>query len=189
MSWMEVVYAYRGYAGSTPMLLALLLLAVIGLWRTRERTRLVLPLALMLLPVVVPVAASVLSKPTFAPRYGLVAAAGLLALAAAGVAALRSPFFQGGCVAMLAILAASGVGTGLVKPEWRGAGAFMNANVQAGDVVVVTRKIATYIYDYYVPRRPDVRRLGDAAAVARRPVGDLRRPVDPRGPRGLRASA
>jgi uncharacterized membrane protein len=151
--------AYRLYAGSCSLLALISLLVLIALWRRHERLGRVLFLALATLPVVIPVIASVLGKPTFADRYGIAASAGLFALAAAGLIAIggRIPAVFGAM--LIGGLSITSNASDWEKPDWRGAGRYLTANLRRGDVAVVNRKIGTYLYDYYV-HRPDVRRIG-----------------------------
>jgi mannosyltransferase len=154
-TWADIIHTYRLYAGSGLMFLALAALATYAMLRLRGwRTTLVLPATLAVLPVVVPVALSVLTKPTFADRYGLLAAAGLFTLAAVGLVAIPNRWGRVTAVIVLCVLTTGARGTGYIKPDWRSAGRFIAATVQPGDAVVINRKNATYLYDYYV-KRPD----------------------------------
>lgn len=165
MTWAEIPKAFRTYAGSWPLLVALMLLALIGLLRTRGNWKRGLLMALALLPVVVPVGMSVLGKPTFTDRYGIVAPAAMYALAAAGAIASKWRAARVAVVMVLMALSLAGAGTGYRKPDWRGAGEYLSRHMRPSDIAVVNRKNATYLYDYYV-RRPDVRRIGfDGTAI------------------------
>jgi hypothetical protein len=174
----EIGHAYAQYAGSNAALVLLVLLAGFGvarMSRRHRRGRLTLLLALATFPVVIPVIVSCLGHPSFTERYGIVAAAGLDALAGIGVAAIGIPAVQAACIAALAVLTFGGHPHLLPKPQWREAGRFLDAHLRRGDVAVVTRKNATYLYDYYV-HRPDVRRIGfDSLSLP------LSLPLDPPG--------
>ncbi len=155
----DISQAYQSYAGSTPMLLALVILAVIGVWRARDRIGAILWLGVMLLPVVVPVIISVLSHPSFSARYGICASLGLFALAAAGVSVLPSLRYQLPVALVLAVISLLPTNTPDLKPQWQEAARFLEKNMHPGDYAAVNRKGATCMYDYYV-HRPDVRRIG-----------------------------
>jgi hypothetical protein len=171
----EIGHAFRLYTGSAAALVLLILLAGFGVARARRRDRLTLLIALATLPVVVPVIVSSLGKPTFTDRYGIVAPAGLYALAGAGVAAVGVQFVQVACVAALGAITFTARPALMPKPQWREAGRYLNQHLRGGDVAVITRKNATYLYDYYV-HRPDVRRIGfDSLSLP------LSLPLDPPG--------
>jgi mannosyltransferase len=161
----DLFMTYRAYAGSTAMLILLAALALLGLRRAAHRRALALLAALALLPVVVPIAMSILTRPTFTPRYGLIAAAGWIALAAGGVIALPNRPLRAGTLAAIAFFAAIATLPPIDKPQWREAGAWLESHMQSSDVAVISRKNSTYLYDYYV-HRPDVRRFGfDGSAI------------------------
>jgi 4-amino-4-deoxy-L-arabinose transferase-like glycosyltransferase len=155
----DIVAAYCHYTGSAAMAIVLAVFAVFAIVRTRDRRRLALLIALATLPVIVPIVISILTKPNFAPRYAILAPAGLYALAAVGVWSLPRVPSRYLVTALLVVLSLFGRESEFIKPDWRGAAGFINRAIRPGDVVVINRKLATYLYDYYV-RRPDVRRIG-----------------------------
>ena len=157
MTPMEITFHI--YAGSWAALGLLVALAVVGVARTRRRGRLALLLALATLPVVIPVIISSIGRPTFTNRYGIVAPAALDALAGIGVAATGIQFVQVACVAALCVLAPFARPEHGPKPQWRQAGAYLTTAMRPGDVAVVNRRAATYLYEYYV-HRPDMRPRG-----------------------------
>jgi uncharacterized membrane protein len=160
-----IAHAYRLYAGSWIALILLLTLAIVALWRRRERFGESLFIALAAAPVAIPVIVSSLGKPTFTDRYGITAPAGLFALVAAGLGCIPWRTGQLLCLGAICGLLQAGNASEWDKPDWRGAGAYLTANLRAGDVAVINRKIGTYLYDYYV-HRADTRRIGfDSTAV------------------------
>ena len=72
-----------------PTLFVVAALVILGAMRREMRRGLALFLSLLLLPVVVPVIVSMLTHPLYTPRYGIVALAGIFALAACGIAAAK----------------------------------------------------------------------------------------------------
>jgi mannosyltransferase len=164
----DISQAYEIYAGSVPLLIAPLSLAVIGIWRARGRDRVasMLWLGVMILPIFVPVIVSVLTHPTFSSRYGMPASLGLYALAAAGVASLGKLSLQVPTAILLAALSVLPTNIPDPKPQWREAARFLETHMRQGDFAAINRKgAAQTMYDYYV-HRPDVRRIGfDGAAL------------------------
>jgi uncharacterized membrane protein len=153
--------AFRQYTGSAAVLAVLAALLVVGVRRTREpRTRtLALLLGLMLLPVVVPVVLSILSRPTFTPRYAIAAPAGLYLLAARGIVGLPTRPLRAVVASLVLVLSVMGHDGSFPKADWRGAVAYVEGAADADDVVAITPRLTTYVYDHYATRR-DLRRKG-----------------------------
>ena len=156
----EISASYELYAGSAPLLVLLVALAVVGAvgMRRSKPGSVVLLVGLTVLPVVLPVLLSVIGRPTFVNRYAMFAAVGLFVLAGAGITYLR-PIARVTVVMLLVALSWMPTRSVEGKPQWREAGRFLEANMGAGDFAAVHRKGATCMYDYYV-NRPDVRRIG-----------------------------
>jgi hypothetical protein len=170
--------AYVG--GSMPLLLVLMLLAIVGVLVNRRNVRglALLLLALTALPVLVPVIVSILTKPTFTPRYGIVAPAALFAMAGCGVIALRHRVAQVSAATVLVALSLYAIRGIPRKPDWRGAVAYVEGVARAKDYIAMTPRRSTYIYDYYAKRSADVTRKGfDSGAIP------LSVPLDPPGTR------
>jgi 4-amino-4-deoxy-L-arabinose transferase-like glycosyltransferase len=168
--------AYVG--GSMPLLIAVILLAILGIIVQRRNVRgVALMLALATLPVLVPVIVSILSKPTFTPRYGIVAPAALFALAACGVIALRHRIAQIGAAVILAALSLYAIRDIPRKPDWRGAVAHVETVARPKDYIAMTPRRSTYIYDYYAERHDVTRKGFDSGAIP------LSVPLDPPGTR------
>jgi len=168
MTLSDLWAAYVAYAGgSRGALILILVLALLGVVAQRRNVRAVsLMLALATLPVVVPTIVSILTKPTFTPRYGIVAPAALYALAGCGVIALRNRIAQ--LVIALALVALSINGLRAIpnKPDWRGLVAHVEREARPGDYIVMNPHRSTYVYDYYATRKTDVTRKGlDAGAI------------------------
>jgi mannosyltransferase len=158
----EISRAYELYAGSRGMLVVLVALAVVSAVAMRKRApaSVTMCVAVMVLPVVVPVVLSVIGRPTFVARYAIISALGLLALASVSANVAHSAAIFG-----LVVLSLSAPPVVEPKPQWREAGKYLEANMAPGDFAAVHRKGATCMYDYYV-NRPDVRRIGsDGSAV------------------------
>jgi mannosyltransferase len=167
MTLYDLCAAYVAYAGGTGILIALLVLVVLGVIAERRNRRgIALMLALATLPVVVPVIVSILTKPTFTPRYGIVAPAALYALAGCGVIALRYRIAQVVLTLALAALSINGLRAIPDKPDWRGLVAYLQREARPGDYIVMNPHRSTYVYDYYATRRGDTTRKGlDAGAI------------------------
>ena len=158
--WFDITRAYWVYTGSKPLLLTAAALFVLGvrfMWR-RNRAALPLLLALTFVPVVVPVVISVLTHPSFAPRYGMVACVGLFPILGAGIASLWWPLRWSTIAALIALslIAIDGEATRIPKAPWRDAMAYIDRTVPRGDVVVVHIKAGSRLYNYY-NRREDLR--------------------------------
>jgi 4-amino-4-deoxy-L-arabinose transferase-like glycosyltransferase len=176
MTLYDLWAAYVAYAGGSGVLLILtLLLALVGVVAQRRHVRgLSLMLALATLSVVVPTIVSILTKPTFTPRYGIVAPAALCALAGCGVVALRNRIAQFVVTTALVALSINGLRAIPPKPDWRGLVAHVEREARPGDYVVMNPHRSTYLYDYYATRKTDVTRKGlDAGAIP------LSLPLDP----------
>jgi 4-amino-4-deoxy-L-arabinose transferase-like glycosyltransferase len=155
----DVTRAYWVFSGATPVFLAVMALLVIAVWRWRRRAGFVMLLIVMLTPIVVPVTISVLTRPSFAPRYGIFATVGLCGVAAAGLAAIRPMPLR--AMALLALMIASPLGDAarIPRAQWREVAQWLEQNMRPGDLCVVHLRAGTRLYDYYV-KRTDVRRLG-----------------------------
>ena len=116
-------------------------------------------LALMFVPVIVPVTISVLTRPSFSPRYAIMSTVGMLGLAAIGIAAIRLAVLRWLVLAGVVILSPFGEAAVIPRAPWRAVGDFLNANLRDGDLVVIHLRAGTRLYDYYV-KRPGVRRVG-----------------------------
>lgn len=116
-------------------------------------------LALMFVPVLVPVTISVLTRPSFAPRYAIMSTVGMLAIAAIGIAAIRPAALRWLVLGGVAALSPFGEAAVIPRAPWRAVGEFLQENVRPGDLVVIHLRAGTRLYDYYVDR-PDVRRVG-----------------------------
>ncbi len=147
----DIARSYYMFAGSRATLFMLTALIVLGVARRRHMRGIFILLALMLTPVVVPVIISVLTHPTFAPRYGIIATVAMCALAAAGIAALP-PWI--GAVTLLVLVCISPLGDAprIYRENWRAAGDFLNHNMRKGDLAVVHARGGLRLYDYYVNR-------------------------------------
>ena len=168
MTLCDLWAAYLAYAGGSSVLLILMLaLALVGAVAQRRNLRgLALMLALATLSVVVPTIVSILTKPTFTPRYGIVAPAALCALAACGVVAVRNGIAQAAVTTVLVALSINGLRAIPDKPDWRGLVAHVEREARPGDYVVMNPHRSTYLYDYYATRKTDVTRKGlDAGAI------------------------
>lgn len=166
MTARDLFGTYATYAGGSLLALLLLMIAAVGVFAQRRNIRGVsLMLALAVLPVVVPVIVSILTKPTFTPRYGIVAPAALYALVGCGVAALRNGAVQSVIAIALAALSLQGMRAIPEKPDWRGLVAHVGRVARPGDYVIMTPRRSTYLYDYYATHA-DIRRKGfDSGAI------------------------
>ena len=167
MTLYDIWVTYVAYAGGVSVLVVLLILVMLGLIAQRSNRRgVALMLALGTLPVVVPVIVSILTKPTFTPRYGIVAPAALYALAGCGVIALRNRIAQVVLTLALVALSINGLRAIPDKPDWRGLVAHIEREARPGDYIVMNPHRSTYVYDYYAMRKTDVTRKGlDAGAI------------------------
>jgi 4-amino-4-deoxy-L-arabinose transferase-like glycosyltransferase len=162
----DVSRAYWTYSGSTAAFIVIVALVVIGVWSWRRRPHLrgrrvgfAMLMALMFVPVVVPVTISVLTRPSFAPRYAIMSTIGMLAIAAFGITAIRPAALRWLVLAAVAIMSPFGDAAVIPRAPWREVGQFLQENVRANDLVVIHLRAGTRLYDYYVDR-PDVRRVG-----------------------------
>jgi mannosyltransferase len=148
------------FSGQTAMLCVMVALLVIAVWRWRRREGFWLLLLIALTPVVVPVVICLLIGPAFVPRYAIMGVSGFVAVAAAGVAALRPAPLRLAALLAIAIASPFGDAADIVRPDWRQIGEYLTRNMRAGDLAVIEIRAGTRLYDYYVRSRPDVRRLG-----------------------------
>ena len=167
VTWDDVSRAYWVLTGSTPLYLIAIALLVLGIKRTWRRYRESAPLllGLTLLPVIVPVAISVMGRPSFAPRYAMVACVGFYPLLAAGVAAIpvaAARFAVLVVIAALAINALHGEATNVPKSPWREVVAHVKRHAGPKDIVVIHIGAKKRMWDYYTggaTLRDDVRRF------------------------------
>ena len=158
-SWDDITAAYWVYAGSAVMLVLFTAAVVLGIRSTWKHNRQALLLLCLLafLPVLVPAAMSVLTHPSFAPRYGIVACVGLFPLVGAGIASLprllRWPSLI--AIAAVCIYTNDGPATKIPKTPWRDAIAYLDAVAPPGDIVVNHIKAGSRLYNYY-NTRPDL---------------------------------
>src|SRR5205823_8095663 len=81
----QIAASYATYSGSAALLIIFAILAVIGAARRGLRASLPVLLCWMLIPVVVPVAISMIRNPLFLERYAIASAAPMYILVAAGL--------------------------------------------------------------------------------------------------------
>jgi mannosyltransferase len=151
----DITASYVAYAGSAALFWVMLVFVVMAVViHRRKRVALGLLLSLLLLPVVVPIVASMLLKPLFVARYGIVASPALCALVALGIDAIKPR------AASLVITLALAVGSLMApdfghKEDWRGVASYIAKWARTGDYVVINRRDASRGYEYY-NLRPDV---------------------------------
>jgi hypothetical protein len=104
------------------------------------------------LPVIVPVVGSVVGKPLFVARYGIIASPALCALAAWGMDFLRRRAAIGVMTAILVVLSLVPPAVGSKEP-WRDVVAYIEKWAHPGDYVVVNRRDASRAYEYYKIRQ------------------------------------
>jgi 4-amino-4-deoxy-L-arabinose transferase-like glycosyltransferase len=152
-----IITTYETYAGSLALLIGLLLLALLGAVRTRQRWKVVLLGGVFVLPVLVPIGVSLMGRPVFVPRYGIMSAAGLYLLAARGWTALPSATWR--WVIVLPILALSlwdlhGAARRLdAKPDWRAATSYVLEHDGRGDAIVLNADFNNLVFQHYAGRR------------------------------------
>ncbi|MGB7159807.1 MAG: glycosyltransferase family 39 protein [Tepidisphaeraceae bacterium] len=156
----EILRSFWAYTDSVFALILLAVFAVVGVRRARDRRIPLLSLMLLATSIVLPVIVSMIVRPMFSPRYGMVCAGALYVLAGAGVAAVRSAWARG--LALAAMVALPMIGwlphpsfIAYEKDDWRGAGRYLQENTRPGDSVAINIPQATVVYNYYVAR-PDV---------------------------------
>jgi hypothetical protein len=162
VTWDDISRAYWVLTGSTPLYLLAIVLFVLGVKRTWHRHREAMPLllALTFLPVIVPVAVSVFGRPSFAPRYAMVACVAFYPLLGAGVAAIpvaAARFCVLVVIAVLAIGALHGEATIVPKAPWREAVEYVQKHAGPNDAIIIHIGAKKRLYDYYDPR-PEVQR-------------------------------
>jgi len=169
----EILRAFWVYADSLPALILLTVFVIVGMRQAKDKRIPLLGAALTLACVILPVILSLIVRPLFTPRYGIVCTGAIYALAGAGVAALRPAWARG--IAIAALVALPLIGSwphpsyaGHEKDDWRGAGAYLQQSMRPGDYVAINVPNATMAYTYYV-NRPDVELI--AFAGPRIPLG------------------
>jgi len=125
----------------------------------------------ILIILIAPFAYSCIGVPMFVARYAMVSSCAIYLLVAAGLDALIR---RHGAVmlALLPIVLLSALG--LIKyygedskPHWRDAAAYVDANAQSGDLVLISRPlILPVLFDYY-SHRGDLIKLGITDPLAR----------------------
>jgi hypothetical protein len=151
----DTYFLFTGAAVIWP-LLVLVALVVIGCARRDTARWLPLWLTLLLAPVVVPVMISVLKRPMFLHRYAFISIAPLFILAACGIA--RFPRVLQVCLTM-PLMALMLIGPDIQpKPDWRDAGAYIDAHALRGDYVLSNPGGTLLPVNYYVHRRDITRR-------------------------------
>jgi mannosyltransferase len=194
------VYVSLGIYAGSPLLLVLLLalslLATVGLIRTgtNGRKKLGLLLAWFFTPVALPVVISLLSSPVFHYRYGIVATPALYLLAAKGAQDASTAFASWGALRreptraprastawfLVAVAALAVLSSGVLwryfntvdKTQWREAAEHVEATAQANDLVLVypgyeLKTIDQYYFDRLELEKEPVRSAADGAAVAK----------------------
>ena len=162
--------SYVAYAGGSSVLfVVVLLLVVVGVYAQHRGARgITLMLCLATLPVVVPVIASILGKPTFTPRYGIVASAALFALAGCGVMALQNRIAQSLLVSATVALSLVAIRDIPTKPDWRGTVAQVESVARPRDYIVMTPRPGCIqdIVKVDLPRPRDVKVLENPRFIA-----------------------
>ena len=95
---------------------------------------------LILVPVVLPVAVSILYKPLFQARYGIPASIGLYLLVAKGIDNIRrrgAKLFVTALVLALSIMSVHHYYRNPDKHEWREAARYVEENAREGDLVII----------------------------------------------------
>jgi mannosyltransferase len=144
--------AYLAYAGSATLLIGFAVLAAIGASRQSLRQRLPLMLSWLLLPVVVPVAISILKEPLFIDRYSQTVAPALYLLAAAGATVLPLR------VVIAPLIAIAVIAFSLVAPpphgkeDWRGVAGYLTRYAQPGDYIMINQRSAKWPFMRYFGR-------------------------------------
>jgi uncharacterized membrane protein len=151
-----LVTTYATYAGSSFMLIALTLLALWGIVRTPGRWKILLLAGGVLLPVVVPIAVSLVKRPLFVPRYGIAAGGFLYLLAARGWAVL--PNWAARMTVAIPILALAAVDLYGAKdrldpkPDWRGATRYVLDHDRRGDAILLNADFNNLVFMHYASR-------------------------------------
>jgi mannosyltransferase len=152
----DIAIAFSMYVcnGHAQILWAALALAVAGGARRDVRRVLALLGGMLILPVVLPVIASMLTHPLFVPRYGIVALAPLFILIACGIARF------GRVVAPIVVVALAIpmllAPDPMDKGPFRAVGQYLREWMQPGDYVWVNQKADLAPIRYYIGR-PDVK--------------------------------
>ncbi len=168
--WKGTVTPLRLVAGGLG-LVGLCCTAGIGAWSLRRnRESLVLLVAWMLAPVVVPLLVSLTLFPFYNVRYGLVAAPAYYMLIAAGLISLgrRLRACAAVCLALPSALSLYFYFTTQVKHDWRGAAAWMAAHCRQGDVLAFDADIGETPFARYAG--PDGSRIRLLAPPNRSPA-------------------
>lgn len=168
-----ILITLREYAGSTALLALLGAVSLLGLWRLPGLPRKILLSGLLILPVVVPILLSILTRPIFVPRYGIPAIIGMCALAGAGIASIPHRAARGLIWILILGLTLPGAvdPSGRIIPrteraaeiaigrpqkqksDWQAVGHLLQSRPAPGDVVVLNGRLLRFLYDYYVTRR------------------------------------
>jgi mannosyltransferase len=158
----DLVELFRLFAGgSVPLLAATAMLALIGVGMSLHRAsraadraelgRALVPLLWLLVPVLMIFLLSYV-KPMFKERYLFGAMPAVPLLAAIGLSALRPVLLRPLAVLALVGLALVPIANGLEirqSENWRGAVAYLDANVQPGDGAIFISKRGQLGYEYY----------------------------------------
>jgi len=152
----DISRSYWMFSGQTVVYVFMIALVAIGVARYRKSRPfgLTLLLLIMLCPVIVPDLISVLTRPSYSPRYGIMGCIGMCAIAGAGAAALPRAV-RTLVLATLIVLSPLGTAAVIPKAQWRDIGEFMNKNMRANDIAVIHCSAGMRLYNYYV-HRPDV---------------------------------
>jgi mannosyltransferase len=157
--WKGAVTAFRGVA-AVIALAACVGGALAGVRSLRSnRSALVLLLAWLGLPVLLPLIVSLTLFPFYYARYALVAAPAYYMLIAAGVVSLekRWRLAATGALAVTMVASLAFYFTALVKHDWRDAAAWVQANTRPGDVLAFDADIGETSFARYAG--PDASRV------------------------------
>jgi 4-amino-4-deoxy-L-arabinose transferase-like glycosyltransferase len=195
------------YAGSPPLLALFVLLLLFSIFvsfrsaRSRPRNgenhlsigRDYLLSLWLLTPILLPFVVSILADPMLVDRYTVAASLALYLLVAWGIrnaAGFFSPPAVGklvtltavGAVAVLSLITIQEQVRTADKPQWRDAVAYVNANAESGDLVLVTPGYDLLAFDYYA-RMPGMEKEpfpSRAGAVTEETIGTLESTVQGR---------
>lgn len=144
-SWLVAVAAL----GTTITFLIPMLMGALNL---RQRFPLVLLLAWLLIPVLIPLAVAILFKPIYSYRYAAVGLPALLLLAASGYLALnkRLQIALGLGLTLLTATSLTSYATAPLKDDWRSATPVILDNFDPGELVIFDTAIEVVSFQYYV---------------------------------------